>query len=246
MESPSQVQSEFFYALLQFWGIQLHHLTPQSILYLSIFTHFCEVFLGILPHFHLFQHFFILVPIQNAGKPSVIGGCELVLRPETRDEYLAYDPTGKGTEWKKFWFHVGNFESPLPERVPGAPQVHENWSSTGPGGKQFECIFGAIANWKNKGVTSDHVVFSFVSHRIQPLQHRQHPAFRYEGTKDATRMLPEPMAQSDVIRRCCKVLNNFDKSLKLPILFWDKNPPENAWISVEKHRRVLVIKVFIF
>ena len=35
--------SEFFYRLLQFWGIQLHHLTPQSILHLSIFTHFCEV-----------------------------------------------------------------------------------------------------------------------------------------------------------------------------------------------------------
>ena len=44
----------------------------------------------------------------------------------------------------------------------------------------------------------------------------------------------EPMAQSDVIRRCCKVLDNFDKSLKLPTLFWAKNPPENAWVSVEK------------
>ena len=41
--------SEFFYRLLQFWGIQLHHLTPQSILHLSIFTHFCEAFLGLLP-----------------------------------------------------------------------------------------------------------------------------------------------------------------------------------------------------
>ena len=102
MESPSQVQSEFFYALLQFWGIQLHHLTPQSILHLSIFTHFCEAFLEILPHFHLFQHFFILVPVPNAPNPVVVGGCELVLRPETRGEYLAYDPAGKGAEWKKF------------------------------------------------------------------------------------------------------------------------------------------------
>ena len=101
--------SEFFYALLQFWGIQLHHLTPQSILHLSIFTHFCEAFLGILPHFHLFQHFFILVPFPNATKPAVVGGCELILHPETRDEYLAYDPAGKGLEWKKFWFYVGNF-----------------------------------------------------------------------------------------------------------------------------------------
>ena len=74
--------SEFFHALLQFWGIQLHHLTPQSILHLSVFTHFCETFLGILPHFHLFQHFFILVPIPDASKPAVVGACDLVLRPE--------------------------------------------------------------------------------------------------------------------------------------------------------------------
>ena len=53
--------SEFFYALLQF----------------------CKAFLGILPHFHLFQHFFTLVPISNSAKPTVVGGCELVLYPET-------------------------------------------------------------------------------------------------------------------------------------------------------------------
>ena len=94
--------SEFFCALLQFWGIQLHHLTPQSILHLSIFTHFCEAFLGIFPHFHLFQHFFFLVPVSNATNPTVVEGCELVLRPETRGEYLAYDLAGKGAQWKKF------------------------------------------------------------------------------------------------------------------------------------------------
>ena len=93
--------SEFFYALLQFWGIQLHHLTPHSILHLSIFTHFCEAFLGILPHFHLFQHFFTIVPVSNSTKPAIVGGCELVLRPEARDEYMAYDLAGKGAEWKK-------------------------------------------------------------------------------------------------------------------------------------------------
>jgi len=72
--------SEFFYRLLQFWGIQLHHLTLQSILHLSIFTHFCEAFLGILPYF------FFLVPIPNTTNPAIVGGCELVLRPENRGE----------------------------------------------------------------------------------------------------------------------------------------------------------------
>ena len=167
------------------------------------------------------------------------------LRPVTRDEYLSYKPASKGVEWKSFWFHVGNFESPLPERTPGAPQVRACWSSTGPGGGQVKCLLDAIATLKSKGITSDHVVFSFVSRRVQPLQLRKHPAFRYEGKKDPTRLSPEAMAHSEVIRRCCKVLDNFDKSLKLPVLFWADNPPEKTRVSVEKYCRVLVDKVFL-
>ena len=115
--------SEFFYRLLQFWRIQLHHLTPQSILHLSIFTHFYEAFFGILPHFHLFQYFFFLVSVPNATNPAVVGGCDLVLCLENRGEYLAYDPVSKGAEWKKFWFYIGNFESLLLGRTAGGPQV---------------------------------------------------------------------------------------------------------------------------
>ena len=71
-------------------------------------------------------------------------------------------------------------------------------------------------------------------HRIQPLQHRKHPAFRYEGTKDPTRLLPEAMAHSEVVKRCCKVLDNFDKSLALPTLLSAQNPPENTWVRILK------------
>ena len=84
---------------------------------------------------------------------------------------------------------------------------------------KFKAILRAIAFVKKKGVTRDHVVFSFISRRTQPLQLRKHPAFRYEGTQDPTRMSSEPLAQSEVIKRCCKVLDNFDKSLTLPTLF---------------------------
>ena len=122
----------------------------------------------------------------------------------------------------------------VPERVAGAPQVQESWSSKGPGGWQVEIIMHVIATIKSKGVTGDHVVYSFVSRRVQPLQLRKHLAFRYEGMQDPTRMSPEPMAQSKVIKRCCKVLDNFDKSLTLPTLFWAQNPPENAWVCVLK------------
>ena len=84
------------------------------------------------------------------------------------------------------------------------------------------------------------MIFSFVSRQILPLQHQKHPAFRYEGTKDPTRLSPDAMAHSEAIRRCGKVLDNFDKSLKLPALFWAANPPEKTWVSVVEYYRVLV------
>ena len=62
------------------------------------------------------------------------------------------------------------FRIPLLERTAGAPQVLESWSSRGPGGKQVEAILRSIAIIKKKGVTGDHVVFSFISRRTQPLQ----------------------------------------------------------------------------
>ena len=74
------------------------------------------------------------------------------------------------------------------------------------------------------------MVFSFISRRTLPLQLLKHPGFRYEGTQDPTRMSSKPLAQSEVIKRCCKVLDNFDKSLMLPTLFSAQNPPENAWV----------------
>ena len=46
--------SVFFFGLLRYYRIQLHHLTPNSFVHISIFVHLCEAFLGIEPHFELF------------------------------------------------------------------------------------------------------------------------------------------------------------------------------------------------
>jgi hypothetical protein len=45
---------DFFHGLLFYYRIQLHHRNPNSILHIAIFVQFCEVFLGIEPHFDLF------------------------------------------------------------------------------------------------------------------------------------------------------------------------------------------------
>ena len=38
---------------LEFYGLQLHHLTPASILHIAGFVALCELFLGVEAHFAL-------------------------------------------------------------------------------------------------------------------------------------------------------------------------------------------------
>ena len=64
---------DFLRGLLFFWGIQLHHLTPDSILHIAIFVQLCEAFLGIHPHFDLFKSIFSLNPYPNLRNIARVG-----------------------------------------------------------------------------------------------------------------------------------------------------------------------------
>jgi hypothetical protein len=52
----------FFRGLLYYYGLELHHLNPNSICHISIFIYFCEAFLGIEPHWDLFRFLFRIKP----------------------------------------------------------------------------------------------------------------------------------------------------------------------------------------
>ena len=66
---------DFLQGLLYYYGIQIHHLVPNSIFLLSVFVHLCEAFLGISPHFNLFCYLNHLKPHPTHANPSRIGGC---------------------------------------------------------------------------------------------------------------------------------------------------------------------------
>ena len=57
----------FLRGLLEFYGLQLHHLTPASILHIAGYVALCELFLGVEPHFALWKRLFCLVPRSHEG-----------------------------------------------------------------------------------------------------------------------------------------------------------------------------------
>ena len=52
--------SDFFYEVLDHYGLQALHLHPNSVLLLSIFAFYCEAFVGVMPSMALLCHFFYL------------------------------------------------------------------------------------------------------------------------------------------------------------------------------------------
>ncbi|KAK1652163.1 hypothetical protein QYE76_069968 [Lolium multiflorum] len=65
---------EFLRGLLFVYGLQLHHLTPNSILHVSIFIILCECFLGVQPNRALWKRIFCLRRNGSHGVAYNIGG----------------------------------------------------------------------------------------------------------------------------------------------------------------------------
>ena len=64
--------STFFLAILAHYQIQPLHLHPDSILILSIFAFYCEVFLGVMPSVAFFRCFFSLHEIAGGHRAGCV------------------------------------------------------------------------------------------------------------------------------------------------------------------------------
>jgi hypothetical protein len=61
----------FFLTLLEYYGLQLLHLSPNSITLVAIFVHFCKMFMGVRPLVLLFWRFLVMKAASQ--HPSLIG-----------------------------------------------------------------------------------------------------------------------------------------------------------------------------
>jgi hypothetical protein len=54
----SALSHRFLCSLLQHYDLELHNLTPSGILHIAAFVTLCEAYMGIDPHFGLWNYFF--------------------------------------------------------------------------------------------------------------------------------------------------------------------------------------------
>jgi hypothetical protein len=70
-----------------------------------IFIHFCETFLGVLPHFNLFRHLFWLKK-KGGGGSKVVGGIYLQLQDGMASEYINVPLNTSLKGWNSKWFYM--------------------------------------------------------------------------------------------------------------------------------------------
>jgi hypothetical protein len=95
---------EFLRGLIFAYGVQLHQLTPNSILHIACFVTLCESFLGIEPHWILWKFLFRLCPSVALSKKPELGGAVVSVCAEVH--YLEFTMAASVQGWKKKWFYI--------------------------------------------------------------------------------------------------------------------------------------------
>jgi hypothetical protein len=96
----------FLRLLLQFYGLQLHHLTPSRILHIAAFVTLCETYMGIGPHFNLWNYFFhVRLWPGSDGDEAMWGSVDiLVCFGSGVDPYFRLSMSNPPVGWRKEWF----------------------------------------------------------------------------------------------------------------------------------------------
>jgi hypothetical protein len=100
--------SDFFKGLLGYYGVEYLNLNPNGIFHTFVFVHFCEVFLGIKPHWILFRKFFRVKPQPSTSNPRVVGGAGIQMREDAAEQYLSYKLIDSNQDWRAKWFYITN------------------------------------------------------------------------------------------------------------------------------------------
>nr|CAD40485.2 OSJNBa0067G20.1 [Oryza sativa Japonica Group]CAE03318.2 OSJNBa0032I19.12 [Oryza sativa Japonica Group] len=196
--------SEFLLLVLNFYGLSLLHLNPNSIAFLSIFSHLCEAYIGVEPFLDLFRFYYELRWME----PNRVSGCVgFRLRDGLKSRYIPFQCPSSRSKWRTRWFYLQIKDSDPVFIVPTEqPDKIPSWTAKPPLTPSLQSFIDIVDDLRVRGLSRYEVTADFVRRRIQPLQARVHPAFDYSGPEDATRVSPQGLNSETVGRRVGQVM----------------------------------------
>ena len=150
--------------MLEFQGVSLCNLHPNTILHISIFIHFCEAYLKILPHFNLFRHLFWLKK-KGGGGSRVVGDVYLQLRDGMAGEYITVPLNTSLTGWNARWFYMKQSHPAIRYDVDHISENQRSWSKK-PSSANMEQVRELLDLIKGMKMNGGLVAASFIVRHI--------------------------------------------------------------------------------
>jgi hypothetical protein len=84
-------------------------------------------------------------------------------------------------------------------------------------GIQLPELLARIKVLREAGLRTEHVAFSFMKRRIQPLMARETLGFEYTGDDDASRMLGGELDDNDIVERLSRIFKDMPPYTACPV-----------------------------
>ncbi|KAK1662924.1 hypothetical protein QYE76_051083 [Lolium multiflorum] len=224
---------DFLRGLLFVYGIQLHQLTPNSILHISIFITLCECFLGVPPNWALWKRIFCLRRNGSHNATYNIGGVVICVRTDVDYFDVKFPDSVQG--WRKKWLYIHEESANSVEHniIPfdgnAKIQRRRSWDAEASEEekKATEALMSRIhqlQNTRGKELSGVQITAYFLRIRVQPLEARKNPLWTYAGGNDANRLSSDLSAKDleKLIRRISR-LNKKDPVP--PLVAWNHTAP---------------------
>jgi hypothetical protein len=202
---------EFLHGLLYVYGVQLHQLTPNSILHIACFVTLCESFLGIEPHFLLWRSIFRLRPNVSLSHKPELGGVVISVHAEA--QYLEFSMSASVQGWRTKWFYIKDRKASSEDEYSLAPfdaskelKKLASWDSPPTDAEMKEVAplldrIQALKGGRGGALSGIQLMAFFIQHWVQPLQYRLSKLWSYSGLVDSSRVSGNLIEKQDVDKR---------------------------------------------
>jgi hypothetical protein len=205
------------------------NVNPNGIFHVSVFVHFCEAFVGIKPHWDLFRKFFQLKPQPSTNDRRVVGGAGIQMCEDAVEQNLSYKLIDSNQDWKSKWFYITNHhpELPKPSRKQQKHQPLWNTELTMQEGIQLLELLQKIKALREAGLRAEHVAFSFMKRRVQPLMARDTLGYKYTGDDTTSRMLGNEIDDDDIAEMLGRIFKDMPTYVPYPVPEYSAARPPN-------------------
>jgi hypothetical protein len=151
------------------------------------------------------------------------------MREDAAEQYLAYKLIDSNQDWKSKWFYITNHHPELP-KPSGKQPKHQPWWNSEPTmqeGIQLPELLAKIKALREAELRAEHVAFSFMKRRVQPLMARDTLGYQYTGDDDSSRMPGGEIDDDDIVDRLGRIFKDMPAYTPCPVPEYSAARPPN-------------------